>query len=91
MTQPARYTLSFQPSAARSARKLPRDVAVRIKAATDALQDDPRPAGVKALTGQRGLWRIRIGDYRVIYEIRDNELVILVVRVAHRSTVYQRR
>lgn len=91
MNHPARYALIFQPAAARSLRKLPRDIAARIKKATEALRENPRPPGIKPLSGERGFWRIRIGDYRVIYEIRDNELLVLVVRVAHRREVYQNR
>ena len=54
------------------------------------LGNDPRPPGVKALVGEAGLWRIRVGDYRVVYEINDTELIVLVVRIAHRSDVYRR-
>lgn len=70
-------------------RKMPRDIAARVKTATEALRDNPRPHDVKHLSGQHGFWRIRVGDYRVIYEIHDDELVILVVRVAHRAKVYR--
>ncbi|MPZ86331.1 MAG: type II toxin-antitoxin system mRNA interferase toxin, RelE/StbE family [Actinophytocola sp.] len=72
-------------------RKLPRDIAARIKTGTEALRENQRPAGVKSLAGKHGLWRIRIGDYRVVYEIRDNELLVLVIRVAHRREVYRKR
>lgn len=58
--------------------------------AVDTLADDPRPIGARPLTGYPELWRIRVGDYRVIYTIRDAELVILVLRVAHRSRAYPR-
>jgi mRNA interferase RelE/StbE len=61
----------------------------RIKAAAEALRDDPRPHGVKALTGSPGWLRIRIGDYRVIYEVRDAELVIAIIQVGHRSKIYR--
>ncbi len=89
MTDP--YTVQFRPSAAKALGKLDGQVRARILRSITALADDPRPSGVKALTGEAGLWRIRVGDYRVVYEIEDDELVVLVVRVAHRSTVYQRR
>jgi hypothetical protein len=62
VTGPAgRYALTFRPAALRALRKLDRQIAERIKAATEALQDDPRPPGAKMLTGSHGLWRIRIG------------------------------
>src|SRR5215469_8233007 len=62
----ARQALTFRPAALRALRKLDRQIAERIKIATEALRDDPRPSGAKMLTGSHGLWRIRIGDYRVV-------------------------
>ncbi|MEV0153962.1 type II toxin-antitoxin system RelE/ParE family toxin [Micromonospora sp. NPDC050686] len=49
---------------------------------------EPRPAGVKALAGHPGLLRIRVGDYRIIYTVRDHELIVLVVHLGHRGDVY---
>jgi mRNA interferase RelE/StbE len=84
------YALSFTPAAARSIRKLPRDTIVRIKNATETLRINLRPHGAKALTGEHSrLWWIRVGDYRVAYEVRDAELLMLVVRVAHRRSLPQ--
>ncbi|MCC7350176.1 MAG: type II toxin-antitoxin system RelE/ParE family toxin [Phycisphaerales bacterium] len=54
-----------------------------------ALADDPRTAGSVKLSGASGLWRIRVGDYRVIYEIRDRQLIVLVVIIAQRREVYR--
>jgi mRNA interferase RelE/StbE len=85
------YSVQFRPSAAKALEKLDGQIRARILRSITALAGDPRPSGVKSLTGEPGLWRIRVGDYRVVYEIEDDELVVLVVRVAHRSTVYQRR
>ena len=66
MTDPAgRYALTFRPTALRALRKLDRQTAERIKIATEALRDDPRPPGAKMLTGSHGLLRIRVGDYRI--------------------------
>jgi mRNA interferase RelE/StbE len=62
----------------------------RIKGATEALRVEPRPPGVKAPTGQHGWLRIRVEDYRIVYEVRDSELVVLVIRIGHRSEVYDR-
>ncbi len=89
MNEPRRYQLIFRPAAARSLRKLPRPAVERIKVALQGLCQNPRPSGVKALSGEPGLWRVRVGDYRVVYEIEDDALVILVVRVAHRREVYR--
>jgi mRNA-degrading endonuclease RelE of RelBE toxin-antitoxin system len=62
----------------------------RIRDATEALRAEPRPHGVKALTGQHGWLRIRVGDYRIVYEVRDSELVVLVADIGHRGQVYER-
>jgi mRNA interferase RelE/StbE len=67
---------------------LPDDIAARITARLENLAADPRPADVKKLKGREG-WRIRVGDYRVLYTIQDNVLLILVVRIAHRRDVYR--
>ena len=91
MTGPAaRYGLAFRPAALRALRKLDRQVAGRIKADTDALRDDPRPPGAKMLTGSHGLWRIRVGDYRVVYTVDDQRRVVRVVAAGHRRDVYTR-
>ena len=74
-----RYALEFAPKALRALRKLDRPVVERIKAATESLRDDPRPAGAKMLTGMHGILRIRVaGDYRVLYTVDDDRLVVLV-------------
>ena len=91
MTDPAgRYALTFRPAALRALRKLDRQIAERIKAATEALQDDPRPPGAKMLTGSHGLWRIRIGDYRVVYTVDDQRRSVRVAAAGHRRDVYTR-
>jgi mRNA interferase RelE/StbE len=69
--------------------KLDKPVARRIVRAIDRLGAQPRPPGARSLVGHSGLWRIRIGDYRVVYAIKDAELVILALRVAHRRDVYR--
>ena len=78
-----RYALEFAPKALRALRKLDRPVVERIKAATESLRDNPRPAGAKMLTGMHGVLRIRVaGDYRVLYTVDDDRLVVLVVDAA---------
>jgi mRNA interferase RelE/StbE len=63
----------------------------RLAGAIELLAIDPRPPGAAMLRGGvRQRWRVRIGDYRVIYAIEDAELVVLVLRIAHRSEVYRR-
>jgi mRNA interferase RelE/StbE len=85
-----RYELRFRPAALRQLRKLDSQIARRIKSTTETLRSEPRPPGVKALTGQRGWLRIRVGDYRIVYEVRDSELVVLVIQIGHRSQIYDR-
>ncbi|HKI51994.1 MAG TPA: type II toxin-antitoxin system RelE/ParE family toxin [Geothermobacteraceae bacterium] len=86
------WTFDYTRSAESQLRKLDKQVARRIPDDMDervALNDDPRSMG-KRLTGPLGdLWRYRIGDCRVICEIRDNYLVILVVKIGHRREVYK--
>lgn len=57
--------------------------------AIDDLAETPRPPGTKKLAGMADRWRIRVGDYRIIYDIRDGMLTILVVKVGHRKDVYR--
>lgn len=83
------YHLITKPSAEKQIAKLPTTVRKRIYAALDGLCEQPRPRGCKKLRAEDDLWRIRVGDYRVVYTIEDDELIILVVRVAHRKDVYQ--
>jgi mRNA interferase RelE/StbE len=65
----------------------------RIRRALRALREAPRPPGAKLLSGDRRqrIWRIRVADYRVLYEIRDDRLLVLVIRVGHRKQAYRPR
>ena len=83
------YAIEFVPSARRELRKLPREVQLKLNQRIDSLSLDPRPRGSKKLKGSDELWRVRVSDYRVVYEIRDKVLLVLVVRVAHRREVYR--
>ncbi|NOY42987.1 MAG: type II toxin-antitoxin system RelE/ParE family toxin [Planctomycetes bacterium] len=85
-----KYKIAFAPAAVRQLRKLPTDDQKRILRAIETLEDDPRPAGVKKLQGADALWRIRIADYRVVYEIQDAKLVVLALRIAHRKDIYRK-
>ena len=90
MTPPrARYDIRFKPSAARALAKLPDELRHRIAPKIDALSTDPRPAGVEKLAGVQA-WRIRVGDYRIVYSIEDRVLVVLVLHVGNRREVYKR-
>jgi mRNA interferase RelE/StbE len=77
------------PAAARQIEKLDAGVRRRVRHAIDALAETPRPGGCKKLSATENAYRIRVGDYRVLYEIQDRRLIVLVVRVAHRREVYR--
>jgi mRNA interferase RelE/StbE len=83
------YQLIIKPSAEKQLDRLPANTRRRVVAALEDLRHDPRPPGCVKLTGEDDLWRIRVGVYRVVYQIRDVELIILVVRIAHRKDVYR--
>jgi mRNA interferase RelE/StbE len=83
------YRVEFKPSARRQLRKLPAEVQRRIVLRAEALGGDPRPPGVEALAGADALYRVRVGDYRIVYEVRDRILLVLVVRIGHRREVYR--
>lgn len=83
------YRIELRPAAARALRKLDPQVQHRIRGAIGLLAQDPRPPGARALRGRPGL-RVRVGDYRIIYIVRDDVLVVVVVRLAHRRDVYDR-
>lgn len=85
----AQYKLEFARSIRRDLKKIESNEVQRILSAIESLTVNPRPAGAKKLTNQE-LYRIRIGNYRVIYEIHDNRLVVLVVKVGHRKDVYRK-
>ncbi|MFN8499227.1 MAG: type II toxin-antitoxin system RelE/ParE family toxin [Anaerolineae bacterium] len=76
-------------SAAKEFRGLPTDAKRRVRAAIDLLVENPRHPGVIKLQGRANLYRVRVGDYRVIYEIHDDILLILLTRIRHRKDVYQ--
>jgi mRNA interferase RelE/StbE len=83
------YKIIVQPRARKAYLALDRTVRKRIGAAIDALATDPRPPGAKALVGMSGVLRVRVGDYRILYDVRDDELVILVIDVGHRREIYR--
>ncbi len=86
MSAGERYVVQYDPRAVKELTKLDRQVARRIATAVERLGSDPRPPGSRVLAGYPALWRIRIGDYRVIYTIKDAELIVLALRIAHRGS-----
>ena len=83
------YTIRFTNSAAREFRTFPPEIKRRVAAVIDSLQQKPRPAGVRKLRGSTELYRIRIGPYRLVYEIDDSMLRILVTKIRYRSDAYR--
>ncbi|MGF3055492.1 type II toxin-antitoxin system RelE family toxin [Microbacterium sp. YY-01] len=83
------YRITITSSAAKVFRKMHPQAAKRLKEAIFALADEPRPAGSLKLSGGAGEMRIRVGDYRIVYEIVDDELILLVLRVGHRREIYR--
>lgn len=84
------YQVVLSPSATRQLRKFDPDVRRRIQAVLELLAENPRPPAATRLVGGAGEWRVRTGDYRVIYEIHEGRLLVLVLRMGHRREVYER-
>jgi mRNA interferase RelE/StbE len=84
------YRIEFRPAALRDLKKLPKDVLTRISGKITALADDPRPLGVEKLSGSaEDFYRIRVGDYRVLYTVQDKVLLVIIIKVRHRREVYR--
>lgn len=83
----ANYKITFKSSVAKDLRNIPNTDVQRILSRIDQLAENPRAPGCIKLTGH-DLYRVRQGSYRIVYEIRDGELVVVVIKVAHRSSVY---
>jgi len=83
------YSIIYKPSAAKAFRKIYPGARERIKEAVEGLAVDPRPQGYIQLAGGAGECRIRVGQYRIVYDIEDHELVVLVLRIGHRREVYR--
>ena len=85
------YLVRIAPAAERQLRKFDPQVRRRLHAVIDLLAEHPRPPAAIQLVGGAGEWRVRTGDYRIIYEIDDGELIVLVLRLGHRREVYESR
>jgi mRNA interferase RelE/StbE len=85
----AEYAVTFSRPARKELEKLPRQMVERIFLKIESLASEPRPAGCKKLKGGRNLWRIRAGDYRVVYSVNDSRATVDIVAVRHRSEAYR--
>jgi mRNA interferase RelE/StbE len=83
------YSIFLRPAAARNLDSLPSEARGRIEQAIDRLADNPRPRGSKKLTGFEDEWRLRVGEYRVLYVIDDGARRVTVARIAHRREAYR--
>jgi mRNA interferase RelE/StbE len=84
------YDVQVEKQALKSLADIPTGDRERIVTAIDGLRGNPRPHGVEKLSAKDGLYRIRAGNYRVVYQIRDKELIVLVIKIADRKDVYRR-
>ncbi|MGA9507629.1 MAG: type II toxin-antitoxin system RelE/ParE family toxin [Candidatus Sulfotelmatobacter sp.] len=83
------YTIQFKPPALRQLEKLPREAQRRLAAKIEALREEPFPPGCKKMAAVPDTWRIRTGDYRVVYQVHRGVLLVLVLAVGHRREVYR--
>jgi len=83
------YRVLVEPRAAKHLARLDRVIRRRVAAAIEALSADPRPAGCVALKGMPGVLRVRVGDYRIVYNVGDAERVLLIIDIDHRRDIYR--
>jgi mRNA interferase RelE/StbE len=83
------YRIELRPAAVRALKKLDPPICRRIQGVITLLAEEPRPPAARALRGRPGL-RVRVGDYRIVYTVADDVLLIVVVTVGHRRDVYDR-
>lgn len=84
-----RYEIRIMPAAQKEIDRLPQRARERVEAAIVSLADNPRPVGSKKLRTLKDTYRVRVGNYRIIYQVFDDELVILVVTVGDRKDIYR--
>ena len=87
----SRFAVEFTSSAARELRKLDPQIRRRVLEAIETLADEPRPHRARKLVGYDDAWRIRVGDYRVLYEVIDEAVLVTVFKAGHRRSVYEDR
>jgi mRNA interferase RelE/StbE len=85
----AKYAIDIKPSARRELENLSDRLIARLVPKIEGLAANPKPSGCRKLRGYKDLWRIRVGDYRVVYIIDDDTKMVSVTRIAHRRDVYE--
>jgi mRNA interferase RelE/StbE len=88
MPTPEAYRISLSSRAGKETRKLERQILARVAKAIDSLADDPRPPGCHKVKSAENLWRIRVGDWRIGYEVDDETRVVTIITVGHRREFY---
>ncbi|MGB9256885.1 MAG: type II toxin-antitoxin system RelE/ParE family toxin [Candidatus Korobacteraceae bacterium] len=83
------YAVEVKPSARKELESLPDSMLARVVQRLESLRRNPKPAGVKKLKGYKDQWRIRVGDWRVLYIIDDEARLVSITRIAHRREVYR--
>ncbi|MBD2359915.1 type II toxin-antitoxin system RelE/ParE family toxin [Anabaena minutissima FACHB-250] len=84
------YQIEITSRAAKQLKKLPEDIKLKIEDKIHDLANDPRPDGVVKLEGDEDTYRVRVGKYRILYEVKDDLLIVRVVKIGHRRDVYRR-
>lgn len=85
----ASYSVEVSRTAEKQLAQLPRIEQIRVLRVIQALADDPRPSGCRKMAGSSRTFRIRVGSYRVIYDIDDHRIVVVVLKLGHRRDVYR--
>jgi len=83
------YRIEFSPAAECPFKKLPREIQLRLKPRLDGLMNHPFPRGVKKLSGEENIYRLRVGDHRIIYQVQQKALLVLIAKLGHRKEVYR--
>ena len=84
------WEVRIQPTAGKQIERLDRSVARRIVGHLEKLAENPYPSGIKKLAGEENLFRARVGDWRIIYQVQDKLFLVLVIKVGHRKDVYRK-
>jgi mRNA interferase RelE/StbE len=84
-----RYRIEFSPRAELQFKKFPKELQIRLQHRIDTLAEIPFPRGIKKLSAEENIYRLRIGDYRIIYQVQGKALLILILKLGHRKDVYR--
>jgi mRNA interferase RelE/StbE len=83
------YKVAFSKSAHKELSRLPKNIYLKVEVSVDGLIENPRPSGCKKLVGSKNTYRIRVADYRIIYDVNDDIIEILIIKIEHRKDVYK--